>query len=203
LNPNSAGEHGNYALYLSMMGRTAEALAENKRAQELDPLRISLKSGNAIILYFGRQYDEAIQVFQNVIKLQPDYAAAHLILGDTYAAKGQYAEAIAEYQKYISLNGETTSTLCYLGSAYARSDKRDEALAILNKLKTTKEYVSPAELAVLYVGLGDKEAALDALERAYRAHDLQMQYLKVDPHYDALRSEARFQDLMRRAGLPQ
>jgi tetratricopeptide (TPR) repeat protein len=203
LNPNLAGEHGNYALYLSLMGRTAEALAENKRAQELDPLRISLKSGNAIILYFGQQYDEAIQVFQNVIKLQPDYAAAHLILGDTYAAKGQYAEAIAEYQKYISLNGETTSTLCYLGSAYARSGKRDEALAILNKLKTTKEYVSPAELAVLYVGLGDKEAALDSLERAYRAHDLQMQYLKVDPHFDALRSEARFQDLMRRTGLPR
>jgi serine/threonine-protein kinase len=201
--PNLAGEHGNYALYLSMMGRTAEALAENKRAQELDPLRISLKSGKAIILYFGQQYDEAIQVFQNVIKLQPDYAAAHLILGDTYAAKGRYEEAIAEYQKYISLNGETTSTLCYLGCAYAKSGKRNEALAILKKLKTTKEYVSPAELAVLYVGLGDKEAALESLERSYRAHDLQMQYLKVDPHYDALRSEARFQDLMRKVGLPQ
>jgi serine/threonine protein kinase/tetratricopeptide (TPR) repeat protein len=203
LSPNSAGEHGNYAIYLSLMGRTSEALAENSRAQELDPLRISLKSGKAIILYFGQRYDEAIQVFQNVIKLQPDYAAAHLIFADTYAAKGQYAEAIAEYQKYISLNGETTSTLCYLGSAYAKSGKRDEALAILNKLKTTKEYVSPAELAVLYVGLGDKEAALDSLERAYQAHDLQMQYLKVDPHFDALRSEARFQDLMRRTGLPQ
>jgi eukaryotic-like serine/threonine-protein kinase len=201
--PNLSGEHGNYALYLSLMGRTAEALAENKRAQELDPLRISLKSGNAIILYFGRRYDEAIQVFQNVINLQPDYAAAHLILGDTYAAKGQYAEAIAEYQKYITLNGETTSTLCYLGYGEAKSGKRDEALAILNKLKTTKEYVSPAELAVLYVGLGDKEAALDSLERSYRAHDLQMQYLKVDPHYDALRAEARFQDLLRKVGLPQ
>ena len=93
--------------------------------------------------------------------------------------------------------------LCYLGYAYAKSGKRDEALAILNKLKTTKEYVSPAELAILYVGLGDKEAALESLERAYREHDLQMQYLKVDPHYDALRSEARFQDLMRRVGLPQ
>ena len=79
----------------------------------------------------------------------------------------------------------------------------NEALAILNKLKPTKEYVSPAELATLYIGLGDKEAALDSLERAYRAHDLQMQYLKVDPHFDALRSEARFQDLMRRTGLPQ
>jgi hypothetical protein len=70
-------------------------------------------------------------------------------------------------------------------------------------LKTTKDYVSPYELATLYVGLGDKEVALESLERAYREHDLQMQYLKVDPHYDALRSEARFQDLMRRVGLPQ
>ena len=70
-------------------------------------------------------------------------------------------------------------------------------------MKTTKDYVSPAELAILYVGLGDKEAALDSLERAYREHDSQMRFLKVDPHYDALRSEARFQDLMRRVGLPQ
>jgi len=70
-------------------------------------------------------------------------------------------------------------------------------------LKTTKDYVSPADLAILYVGLGDKEAALDLLERAYREHDLQMQFLKVDAHFDALRSEARFQDLMRRVGLPQ
>jgi hypothetical protein len=70
-------------------------------------------------------------------------------------------------------------------------------------LKTTKEHVSPAELAILYVGLGDKEAGLDLLERAYQAHDLQMHELKVQPHYDALRSEARFQDLMRRVGLPQ
>src|SRR2546430_8842837 len=125
--------------------------------------------------------------------MEPDFATAHSYLGYTYEAKGQYAEAIAEYQKYISLNGETPSALCYLGSAYAKSGKRDEALAILNKLKTTKEYVSPFELAVLYVGLGDKEAALESLERAYRAHDLQMQYLKVVPHYDALRFEARFQ----------
>ena len=75
----------------------------------------------------------------NVIKMQPDYATAHVYLGYTYAMKGQYAEAIAAYQKSISLDGETTSTLCYLGYAYVKSGQRDEALAILNKLKTTKE----------------------------------------------------------------
>jgi eukaryotic-like serine/threonine-protein kinase len=202
LNPNLAGAHSNYAGYLSRMGRTAEALTENKRAQELDPLRISAKSSEGTILYFAHRYDEAIQVLQNVIKLQPDYAVAHVYLGYTYAAKGQYAEAIAAYQKDISFGGETPSTLCYLGYAYAKSGKRDEALDMLNKLKTTKEHVSPAELATLYEGLGDKDAALESLERAYREHDLQMQYLKA-PWYDGLRSEARFQDLMRRVGLPQ
>jgi tetratricopeptide (TPR) repeat protein len=203
LNPNLAAAHGNYALYLSRMGRAAEALAEIKRAQELDPLRIAIKSGEASILYFARRYDEAIQVNQNVIKMQPDYANAHIYLGFAYAAKGQHAEAITAYQKDIGISGETTSTLCFLGYAYAMSGKRDEALAILNKLKTTKEHVSPVELATLYVGLGDNEAALESLERAYQAHHPQMQYLKVQPHHDALRSEARFQDLMRRVGLPQ
>ncbi len=74
---------------------------------------------------------------------------------------------------------------------------------MLNKLKTTKEYVSPAELAILYVGLGDKEAAFGSLERAYAAHDLQLQYLKVDSGFDPLRTDPRFQDLVRRVGLPQ
>jgi hypothetical protein len=83
------------------------------------------------------------------------------------------------------------------------SGKRKEALTLLKKLKTTKEYVSPAELATLYVGLGDQEEALQSLERAYAAHDLQLQYLKVEPHYDSLRSDPRFTDLMRRVGLPQ
>ncbi|HEY0079582.1 MAG TPA: protein kinase [Pyrinomonadaceae bacterium] len=203
LNPNLAAAHANYANFLSIMGRTEEAVAEIRRAQELDPLRITIKAAEGAILYRARRYDEAIQVNQHVVKMQPDDAFAHVYLGMMYAAKGQYAEAIAGYQKNISINGEKPGTLCYLGYAYTKSGKRGEALAILDKLKATKEHVSPAELAILYVGLGDKEAALESLERAYQAHDLQMQFLKVDPHYDALRSEARFQDLMRRVGLPQ
>ncbi len=135
--------------------------------------------------------------------MEPDNGTSLAFLGYAYAAKGRYAEAINEYQKQISLEGEATSILCYLGNAYARSGKRDEALAVLNKLKTTKEYVSPAELAVLYVGLGDKEEAFKSLESAYAAHDLQLQYLKIDPPLDSLRTDPRFQDLVRRVGLPQ
>jgi tetratricopeptide (TPR) repeat protein len=202
LNPNLASAQGNYANYLSIMGRTAEALAGIRRAQELDPLRFGFKSVEGAILYRARRYDEAIQVYQNVVKVQPDDANAHVYLGYTYAAKGLYAEAIAGYQKYISLNGETPGTLCFLGYAYAKSGKRDEALAILNKLKTSKEYVSPAGLAMLYTSLGDKEAAFHWLERAYAANDPQLQHLKADPRCDPLRSDPRFADLLRRMKLP-
>lgn len=201
LNSNFAVAHANYAIYLSSMGRHAEARAEIKRAQELDPLRISFRDNEGIILQNERRYDEAIEQHQNVIKMHPDFRDAYAYLGYTYAAKGMYAEAIAEYQKVISIDGETMTTQVFMGYAYAMSGKRNEALAIRDKLKTTKEYVSPCELAILYAGLGDKEEAFAALERAYAAHDPQMQYLKVEPHYDSLRSDPRFKDLMLKVGL--
>ena len=203
LNANLADAHFRYASHLSDIGRHTEALTEIKRAQELDPLRIQLRAQEGAALYFARRYDEAIQQLQSVIKIEPTFSFAHVYLGYAYLMKGMYKEAIAEYQKQLSLEGETTSTLCYLGYALAQSGKRTEAQAMLDKLKTTKEYVSPAELAVLYAGLGDKEGAIASLERAYAAHDLQMQYLKVEQHYDSLRSDPRFVELMRKVGLPQ
>ena len=103
----------------------------------------------------------------------------------------------------MSLEKGSTSGECYLGYAYAMSGKRSEALALLQKLKTTREYVSSAELAVLYAGLGDKEEALSLLGKAYEAHDLQLRHLKVDSHYDSLRSDPRFDDLVRRIRLPR
>jgi serine/threonine-protein kinase len=184
------------------MGRATEAMAEIKRAQELDPLRITLRSEEGTILYFSHRYDEAIKNFQNVLKMEPEDAFAFTYLGYTYAAKGMYREAIEAYQKVNSIAGETTSVQCYLGYALAKSGKRSEAQAILDNLKKTKEYVSPVELATLYVGLGDNEAALASLERAYQAHDPQFRTIKVDSHYDGLHGEPRFQELLRKVGLP-
>jgi tetratricopeptide (TPR) repeat protein len=183
------------------MERHPEALAEIKRAQELDPLNLHFRATEGFILWLARRYDEAIPQLQSVLRTEPDNLAGHMFLGYVYASKRVYPEAIAEYQKSLSLEKESTSTQCCLGYAYAMSGKRSEALALLQKLKTTKEYVSPAELAILYVGLGDKEAALDLLGKAYEAHDLQLRHLKVDPHYDSLRGDPRFQDLLRRVGL--
>ena len=202
LNPNLAWAHGAYGVALARMGRYSEALTENKRAQELDPLSTGFQDLEAGILRFARRYDEALERMQALIKTHPEYSGrserAYI-----YAAKGMYAEAIADYQESMRVDGENTSDQIYLGYAYAVSGKRDQAQAILNKLKTTSEYVSPAELAILYIGLGDKDRAFQSLERAYVAHDLQMQFLKVDAHYDSIRSDQRFIDLMRRVGLPQ
>jgi TolB-like protein/DNA-binding winged helix-turn-helix (wHTH) protein/tetratricopeptide (TPR) repeat protein len=201
LNPNLAAAHGNYSIYLAIMGRTTEALAENRRAQELDPFKISFKGIEGGILLSARLYDEALQVFQNVIRMQPDHPLAHTGLGQTYVAKGMYAEAINEFQTANSLYGDVTNGLIDLGCAYAISGNREEALAILNKLRASEKYVSPAGLAMLYAALGDKEAAFQWLERAYVAHDSQLQNLKVDPRCDSLRSDPRFADLLRRMRL--
>ncbi|MBA3693515.1 MAG: protein kinase [Acidobacteria bacterium] len=203
LNLNLADAYQAYSVYLVQVGRTDEALTEIERAQELDPLRIALKTTEGNILYFARRYDEAIQKLQDAVEKEPDNTISHYYLGYAYIAKGQYAEAISSFQLAIKINGETTSTLIYLGQTYAKSGKRDEALVILNKLKTTEKYVSPAELAILYTALGDKEKALELLEQAYAARDLQLQFLKVEPGYDALREDPRFQDLLRHVGLAQ
>jgi tetratricopeptide (TPR) repeat protein len=201
LNPNLAWAHGAYGVSLARMGRFEEALTENKRALELDPLSMLFKEIEVGNLRFARRYDESLQSMQALIKTHPEYVGRSQ-RAYTYAAKGMYAEAIADYQENIKVDGENTSDEIYLGYAYAMLGKRGRALAILKKLKTTTDYVSPAELAILYIGLGDKDRAFQSLERAYTSHDFQMQFLKVDSHYDAIRSDRRFIDLMRRVGLP-
>jgi tetratricopeptide (TPR) repeat protein len=203
LNPNLAEAHGKYSSFLSIMGRHAEALAENKRAQDLDPLRIGLRRQEAFALLLARRYDEAVERSEQTLSLeQPTHGIPYFGVGLIYGATGRYHQAIAAYQKAISIMGETTSVRCYLGSTLAMAGRKREALSILSKLKTTQEYVSPAELAVLYVGLDDKESAIASLERAYAVHDRQLENLKVDPQLDSLRPDPRFQNLLRRVGLP-
>ena len=203
LNPSLVAARLGYSSYLSMMARHTEALAEIKRAQELDPLRVGLRRNEAFKLSLAHRYDEALELIQQTLKEGPLDAGALRTSGFIYEAKGMYEEAIAAHRKANSMGAETTGGLCYLGYALAAAGRRGEARAILGKLNTTKEYVSPAELAGLYATLGDTEGAIALLEKAYAAHDLQLQYLKVDPHYNSLRPDPRFQDLIRRVGLPQ
>lgn len=202
LNPNLASAYTQYGGYLSVVGRHEEALVAKKRARELDPLRPGPHTNVGYGYYWARQYDQAIEQLKNTLEMDRNSSLTHTILGYAYEAKGDFDKAIEEYKTTLQIQGNSTSAECYLGYSLAKAGRRAEAEAILKKLKVTKEYVSPGELAVLYVGLGDKEGALASLERAYDEHDLQLQYLKVDPHLDSLRAEPRFQELMRKVGLP-
>ena len=157
-----------------------------------------------MMLCQARRYDEALDKMRQAIKLEPqDSSANHMVLGILYEGKEMYGQAIEEYKKAASMAKQTTWNQIILGYALAMSGKTSEAQEILSSLKTSIEYVSPAELAILYVGLGDKEGALASLEAAYAAHDLQLIYLNVAPQYDSLRSDPRFQSLRRRVGLPE
>lgn len=201
LSPNLARAHIIYSFYLTFMGRHEQAIAEAKRAKELDPISPNTNSNVGFQLLLARQNDQAIEAAKKTLELDQNYPAAHALIGYAYAAKGQYPEAIAAYQKAIRLGDDSRDTQIYLGAAYAKAGERAKAQAIVRKLETGKEYVSPGSLADLYVALGERDQAFAVLERAYAAHDAQLQFLGVNPNLDRLRSDPRFPDLLRRVGL--
>ena len=202
LNPNLAEAHRWYSVYLSDVGRHDEAIAENSRARELDPLSLAVKADAAFTLLMARRYEQAVESVKTTLEMEPKLVLPHLYLGYIYSAMGKHAEAIAEFQEGIKLGDDSSSTKIYMGAVYARAGERAKAEQILKELQTAKAYVSPGELAILYTALGQREQAFASLEKAYAAHDLQLQYLGVDSSFDSLRADPRFQDLLRRVGLP-
>jgi eukaryotic-like serine/threonine-protein kinase len=201
LNPNLAVAHSGYASFLSLVGRHDEALAEARRARELDPLSLRADVNIGQRLFFARRYDEAVAALRKTLELDANYDPAHLYLGYAYTEKGMFAEAVAAFEQVIRLKGDTPSVQVYLAYAHAKAGRRDRAEAILRRLQEGGKYVSPAELATVYAGMGDKERALGELEKAYAARDSQLQFLGVDPALDSLRAEPRFADLLRRVRL--
>ena len=201
LNPNLALAHRWYAVYLRLMSRHEQAITEITRARELDPLSPGVNATVGYVLSSARRYKEAIGALNKTIELDPKYPYAHLFFGHTYAAQGKYAEAVAAYTKAIALGLDTPTTQVFLGAASAHAGDRPRALTILQQLQSSKEHVSAAELAILLTALGERERAFASLEDAYRAHDIQLQSLGVEPGLDPLRSDQRFADLMRRVGL--
>jgi tetratricopeptide (TPR) repeat protein len=190
-------------MYLSLMGRHDEAIAQIKRARELDPLSSLINLNIGTILYSARRYDEAIEAFRKTLELDRDNAFAHFQLGAVHAAQANYAAALAAYQEAIKLGEGTPRTQIYLGAAYAMAGQREQARAILKRLETGTVYVSPAQLAILQAALGERERAFASLEVSFANHDVQLQYLKANPAYDGLRDDPRFQDILRRVGLAQ
>jgi serine/threonine protein kinase/Tfp pilus assembly protein PilF len=205
LNPNYATAHHWYALYLTVVGRQAEGLAEIEHARELEPLSLIINTNAGRLLYYARQDDKAIEQYKKTIELNPTYGEAHLWLGKAYLQKSLYPEALAELQEAVNLSKDNPVMLAALGYAYSMSGRRTETQKIVDQLQklSKQKYVSPNEMAVLYIGLNEKDHAFESLEKAYEERSALLTYLRVEPQLYSLRSDPRFADLVRRIGLPQ
>jgi tetratricopeptide (TPR) repeat protein len=193
-----------YAILLMTTDRMEEALREIKRAQELDPLSLVINTTGAWVLARAGQSDRAIEQLRKTLEMDQSFALAYYRLAQTYLETGMYAEAIPELRKAIALSGESPRAMAELGLAYARSGNRGEAQKLLSELKerSKQRYVSPFDFALIHGGLGDKDQALQWLERAYQERSVSLYRLKSSPAFEGLRSDQRFQDLVRRIGLP-
>jgi TolB-like protein/Tfp pilus assembly protein PilF len=204
LNPNYATAHQWYAEFLMWQGRFDEALRESENARRLDPLSLIIATDRGSIFYFSRQYDRAIEQFQSVREMDPSFARVHLVT-DAYVQQGRFAEALADLEESRRTSGDgigSSSKLVYL---YGRMGQKDKAQAEMRKLEAEnrRQPVDPGVMALAYLGVGNKDAALGSLEKAFVQRSNLLTALKVEPVYDPLRDDPRFQELLRRVGLAQ
>jgi eukaryotic-like serine/threonine-protein kinase len=202
LSPNYPVAHQFYGGCLVQQGRTEEGLRECKRALELDPLSLAINWYLGLNLYHARQYDKAMEQLRKTIQMEPNYHLARNSLGRVYLEKGMYAEALLEFQTASKLRGEPVVSASNLAVFYAMSGNKSEAQRILDELKQMPPSDdSPLLIARAYTALGEKDQAIEWLERAYQERAFSVFFLKVDPEFDSMRSDSRFADLMRRIGL--
>jgi TolB-like protein len=202
LDPNYATGHIEYAVYLAAMGRGDEAVAEAREAHRLDPISQTTNGLQGYVYLLGRRFDEAISQLQNTIALYPDAAFNHSVLAACYEQKHMYPEAFDEYLKADAIIGVPSQALAEHRRAFAASGfngyLREELLAQTEESRRFYPYAR----AEVYARLGQTDLALEWLEKAYRSRKHDLAFLNVNPQLDSLRSDSRFQDLLRRIGLP-
>jgi serine/threonine-protein kinase len=203
LNPEYATAYHWRAWYLAIVGRLEEAVASVERARDLDPVSAVIHSRVGLFLYFARHDERALEQCRKSLDMDPTFAWGHTGLGSVYLKTGRLADAVAEIEKSANLAQRGVIELGYLGHAYALAGRNGEARKVLSELKelSAKRYVPPVHMAVIHTGLGERTAALELLEKAVATRSFETWYLP-DPRLDPLRQEGRFQNLLRRLGLP-
>jgi tetratricopeptide (TPR) repeat protein len=204
LNPAHPTANHWYAEFLMTMGRHEEAIAMMKRSQELDPLSLIISSAIGWAYYMGRQYDESMEQLQRTVELDSNYPVTYWIMGRLLREMGRYEEAISEGEKGVTLSGGSPLIRAALAQTLAAAGKKEKATQILEELTqlAKQKYVAPYFFAGIHIGLGENDRALEYLKKAYEEHSHWLIYLHIDPSMDGLRSEPRFQELLRRIGLP-
>jgi tetratricopeptide (TPR) repeat protein len=205
LKPNYATAHHWLMLGQLALGRFDPALAEGKRALELDPLSVIINADVSWTYACAHQFDEAEKRVRKTLEIDPRFFLAHYYLGGILQLQGHLNEAIPEFQKSVDLNNDAYS-IAMLGQAYARNGQRDEAQKILARLteEAKSRYVSPYAWALLYNGFGDKKRAIDELERAFQTGDTNYLFvIKGDPLLNELRGDPRFDALVQKILAPK
>jgi len=202
LNPGYATAHHWYAWHLSLLGRYDEAIAEMRKAENLDPLSLIINADLAELLVLAHSYDESIRQSRKTIEMDPNFALAHNQLAQAYLQKHLLDEAVAELQKAVQLSGGSPTCIANLARAYVVSGKRSEAVKLLSDLKKRSNpgYSHASEIAMIYASLGDTDQAMNWLEKGYEERFNPGVLLR--PGFDPLRSDSRFQNLVHRIGLP-
>ncbi len=205
LNPSSADAHLVYGNYLMVMGRAAEAIEEMKRAQQLDPLSLPVRAGPAgaaWVLVNARRYDEAIDQARRALEIDPKFAWAHSLLGIAYGQKGEFSRAIAAYEEGVRQDN-SPMLKALLAYGYAQAGRRREAGPLLREIEDTyrTRYLCAYEIATVHLALGDKDRALEWLNKALGDRADCIPWMNVDPRLESLRSDPRFQEMLERVAL--
>ena len=201
--PNSADAHGFYGVYLVVTGELDKALVERKKMQELDPISPFAAVNVGWSYSYKHDFDSAIEQYKKALELDPNFSPAQIALGEAFLKKGMFAEAVEAFLKDKTNSGSSPETI----TAFRQSFESGGIKGYWQKeLEMAQERVkqgrgSPRRLARIYMELGDKDQAFAWLEKAFEERNSNLIFLKTDPIFDALRDDARFEDLMRRVGL--
>ena len=204
LNPSDADVRHDYAHYLMAIGRMAESEAESKRAVELDPVGDGLNSCLCWHSFAARDYDQSVRLAEKFLKSRPDDSWELTILGWTYEQKRMPEQAIAQFKKAVAATEGDSFFLAALGHAYALAGRRGDAEQVLHTLfeRAKKSYVSPFDVALIYAALGEKDTAFTWLDKAVAERSTFLVYSKWEPRLDPLRSDPRFQQILKQIRLP-
>jgi len=202
LNPGYATAHHWYAWHLSVLGRFDEAIAEMRKAENIDPLSLIINADEAELLVIAHHYDESVTQSRKTIEMDPNFGLAHNQLAQAYLQKHMYSEAVAELQQAVRLSGNSPTCIANLARAYVASGNRSEAIRLLDDLKkrSIPGYSNGSEIATVYASLGDTDQAMNWLEKAYEERFNPGVLLRSG--FDPLRADPRFQNLVHHIGLP-
>lgn len=203
LSPNYHRAHIWHANQLITAGRLDEALAAARRARDLDPLSLHARFLVARVLFYLRRYDAAMQHVREILDLAPDHANALTLLGQIYLETSTFEKALPPLEQVATLQQRSAMSLGVLGHAYARAGRQADARRILYELRqrSTRRDVTPASIVYIYLGLGETEQTFAWLERAYAQRSAFLAFLTAYPFVDPIRSDRRYEDLVRRIGL--